>query len=60
MVFQPCRSQTKTLFDQSQSRTAARGVSLGSNYPRPIVQHDEARAKTLARYAVVKSRSLPD
>ena len=36
------------------------GVSLGDNYPRPIVQHDEARAKTLARYAVVKSRQLPD
>jgi deoxyribodipyrimidine photo-lyase len=34
------------------------GVSLGDNYPRPIVQHDEARARTLARYAVVKSRTL--
>ena len=30
------------------------GVVLGGNYPRPIVQHDEARALTLARYAVVK------
>ena len=35
-------------------------VRLGDNYPRPIVQHDEARARTLARYAVVKSRSLPE
>lgn len=30
------------------------GVTLGSNYPLPLVQHDQARAKTLARYAVVK------
>ncbi|MDP3797808.1 MAG: deoxyribodipyrimidine photo-lyase [Polaromonas sp.] len=33
---------------------SAAGVSLGQNYPRPIVQHDEARALTLQRYAVVK------
>lgn len=30
------------------------GVELGSNYPHPLVQHDEARALTLQRYAVVK------
>ncbi len=30
------------------------GVELGSNYPLPLVQHDEARALTLQRYAVVK------
>jgi deoxyribodipyrimidine photo-lyase len=30
------------------------GVQLGKNYPQPIVMHDEARKKTLARYAVVK------
>ena len=36
---------------------AMAGVTLGSNYPQPIVAHDEARAKTLLRYAVVK-RSL--
>ena len=35
---------------------AAAGVVLGGNYPRPLVQHDEARRRTLARYAVVKSR----
>jgi len=29
-------------------------VVLGENYPLPIVMHDEARDKTLARYAVVK------
>ncbi len=32
-------------------------LSLGSTYPQPIVQHDEARAKTLARFAVVKTTS---
>ena len=30
------------------------GVTLGQNYPRPIVAHDAARALTLQRYAVVK------
>jgi deoxyribodipyrimidine photo-lyase len=34
---------------------AQAGVVLGQHYPRPIVQHDEARLKTLARYAVVKA-----
>jgi deoxyribodipyrimidine photo-lyase len=33
---------------------AASGVELGKTYPRPIVDHAEARAATLARYAVVK------
>ena len=33
---------------------AAAGVELGRDYPAPIVDHAEARAKTLARYAVVK------
>ncbi|MEP6965269.1 MAG: FAD-binding domain-containing protein, partial [Polaromonas sp.] len=32
----------------------AAGVELGQNYPEPVVQHDEARALTLQRYAVVK------
>ena len=30
------------------------GVTLGRDYPRPIVDHDEARQATLARFAVVK------
>jgi deoxyribodipyrimidine photo-lyase len=30
------------------------GIRLGKDYPAPIVQHDEARKNTLARYAVVK------
>ena len=33
---------------------AAAGVELGVNYPRPVVRHDEARGRTLERYAVVK------
>lgn len=32
----------------------AAGVELGKNYPLPIVQHAEARALTLQRYAVVR------
>ena len=32
-------------------------VVLGRDYPQPIVQHDAARKKTLARYAVVKAGS---
>lgn len=33
---------------------AAAGVELGRDYPRPVVDHAEARERTLARYAVVK------
>lgn len=33
---------------------AEAGVRLGDSYPEPIVMHEEARAKTLERYAVVK------
>ncbi|MDC8784181.1 cryptochrome/photolyase family protein [Roseateles koreensis] len=36
------------------------GLTLGADYPWPIVRHDEARAQTLARYAVVKTRAIPD
>ena len=32
----------------------AAGVELGRDYPRPIVDHAEARAKTLQRYGIVK------
>ena len=31
------------------------GVVLGTNYPLPIVRHDEARERTLARFSVVKA-----
>ena len=32
-------------------------VELGKTYPRPIVDHAEAREKTLERYAVVKKKA---
>ena len=34
---------------------AAAGITLGDSYPLPIVNHAEARALTLQRYAVVKA-----
>jgi len=36
---------------------AAHGVRLGADYPRPCVDHAEARRRTLARYAAVKKGS---
>ncbi len=33
---------------------ASAGLVLGRDYPAPIVDHAQARANTLARYAVVK------
>ena len=38
----------------SSTTLQAAGVRLGDNYPAPLVAHDEARARTLARYAVVR------
>jgi deoxyribodipyrimidine photo-lyase len=35
------------------------GVTLGKDYPHRIVAHDQARALTLQRYAVVKKSSTP-
>jgi deoxyribodipyrimidine photo-lyase len=37
---------------------AASGIKLGVDYPLRCVIHDEARAKTLARYSVVKKKSV--
>jgi deoxyribodipyrimidine photo-lyase len=34
---------------------AAAGIVLGKDYPPPIVDHAQARARTLARYAAVRS-----
>jgi deoxyribodipyrimidine photo-lyase len=34
---------------------AAAGVELGRDFPRPVVQHDEARKRTLARFAALKT-----
>ncbi len=39
----------------SAADLAAAGVELGRTYPHPIVRHDEARARTLARFAAVKA-----
>ena len=33
---------------------AGAGVELGRNYPRPVVDHAQARAQTLLRYGVLK------
>jgi deoxyribodipyrimidine photo-lyase len=33
---------------------AAAGIVLGKTYPLPLVKHDEARQRTLKRYAIVK------
>ncbi len=38
---------------------AAAGVEIGRHYPPPCVDHALARERTLARYAVVKSRAVP-
>jgi deoxyribodipyrimidine photo-lyase len=32
----------------------AAGITLGRDYPLPVMDHDEARKKTLVRYSVVK------
>ncbi|MBO9677330.1 MAG: deoxyribodipyrimidine photo-lyase [Acidovorax sp.] len=34
---------------------AAAGISLGRDYPPPLVDHDAARQRTLERYAVVRA-----
>jgi deoxyribodipyrimidine photo-lyase len=33
------------------------GITLGHDYPQPVVMHDAARAQTLQRYAVVRKLS---
>ena len=38
---------------------ASAGLVLGRDYPWPVVQHAVARARTLARYAVVKTAAAP-
>ncbi len=37
----------------------AAGLELGRDYPLPVVAHDEARERTLMRYAVVKAGKAP-
>lgn len=41
-------------WDATPLELAAAGVELGKDYPHRVVAHDQARAKTLQRYAVVK------
>ena len=41
-------------WDAAPLELIAAGVELGKTYPHPVVKHDEARARTLLRYAVVK------
>jgi len=36
---------------------AMAGVQLGQNYPAPVIDHATAREQTLARYAVVRTKS---
>jgi deoxyribodipyrimidine photo-lyase len=36
---------------------AAAGVELGRNYPTPIVSHEQARRRTLLRYAAAREAS---
>ena len=38
----------------SPAEQSACGVRIGKETPAPIVDHDTARRRTLARYAVVK------
>ena len=45
-----CFKFTNSLAEMAQ----AAGVTLGKDYPLPVVNHAEARETTLARYAVVK------
>jgi deoxyribodipyrimidine photo-lyase len=40
-----------------EMKLQAAGVVIGKTYPRPIVDHAEAREKTLERYAVVKKKA---
>ena len=42
----------------SPAALAAAGIELGRDYPHPVVQHAEARARTLERFEVVKAGSL--
>ncbi|RJF97789.1 cryptochrome/photolyase family protein [Noviherbaspirillum saxi] len=35
-------------------------LTLGIDYPHPLVQHDEARKRTLERYAIVKKAVMAD
>jgi deoxyribodipyrimidine photo-lyase len=42
-------------WEARQLELQAAGIELGRDYPLPIVRHDEARARTLQRFSVVKT-----
>lgn len=44
----------------SETERVKAGVVYDRNYPTPIVMHDQARRKTLARYAVVRKTAVHD
>ncbi|MBN9410890.1 MAG: deoxyribodipyrimidine photo-lyase [Burkholderiales bacterium] len=44
-------------WEASPVELEAAGIVLGETYPRPVVDHAEAREATLARYAVVKKKA---
>ena len=37
----------------------AAGITLGETYPKPVVDHAEAREKTLQRYAAARGTDQP-
>ncbi|MEO5670239.1 MAG: deoxyribodipyrimidine photo-lyase [Ramlibacter sp.] len=41
-------------WEASPIELAAAGIKLGKDYPDPVVAHEEARERTLRRYAIVK------
>ena len=43
-------------WELGESELAAAGVTLGTDYPRPIVDHAEARLRALAAYAAVGTK----
>ncbi|MGI4779125.1 MAG: cryptochrome/photolyase family protein [Janthinobacterium lividum] len=47
-------------WDAKPLELAAAGVKLGDNYPRPVVDHAEARDATLQRYGVVRAPASAD
>ena len=48
-------AQIHAPWDVAPIELEAAGVELGRDYPRPIVDHAEARGKTLQRYGAVRA-----
>ncbi|MEM7223050.1 MAG: deoxyribodipyrimidine photo-lyase [Pseudomonadota bacterium] len=46
-------------FEAPERALSAAGIRLGETYPRPVVDHAEARRAALAGYAAVKSAAEP-